>query len=127
MLHVYHSCHAQSPGSSLPVTRAAPLLARFLLTVQGAEASGLFSQPRGRHGDEMAVAKLLSLDIQTILPKVFPLKASNSSESASSFFYTGGLVAVCPSKMAATMFGSSVTSHIFHKLEFVILFNHTNF
>ena len=49
--------HAQSPGSSLPGTRvaahgkrAAPLLARFLLTAQGAGASGLFSQPRVRHG-----------------------------------------------------------------------------
>ena len=30
--------------------RAAPLLARFLLTAQGAGASGLFSQPRVRHG-----------------------------------------------------------------------------
>ena len=57
MLHVDHSRHAQSPGSSLPGTRvaahgkrAAPLLARFLLTAQGAGASGLFSQPRVRHG-----------------------------------------------------------------------------
>ena len=57
MLHVDHSRHAQSPGSSLPGTRvaahgkrAAPLLARFLLTEQGAGASGLFSQPRVRHG-----------------------------------------------------------------------------
>ena len=48
--------HAHSPGSSLPGTRvaahgkrAAPLLARFLLTAQGAGASGLFSQPRVRH------------------------------------------------------------------------------
>ena len=54
---VDHSRHAQSPGSSLPGTRvaahgkrAAPLLARFLLTAQGAGASGLFSQPRVRHG-----------------------------------------------------------------------------
>ena len=59
MLHVDHSRHAQSPGSSLPGTRvaahgkrAAPLLARFLLTAQGAGASGLFSQPRVRHGAE---------------------------------------------------------------------------
>ena len=44
-------------GSSLPGTRvaahgkrAAPLLARFLLTAQGAGVSGLFSQPRVRHG-----------------------------------------------------------------------------
>ena len=57
MLHVDHSRHAQSPGSFLPGTRvaahgkrAAPLLARFLLTAQGAGASGLFSQPRVRHG-----------------------------------------------------------------------------
>ena len=57
MLHVDHSRHAQSPGSSLPGTRvaahgkrAAPLLARFLLTAQGAGASGLFSQPRVRDG-----------------------------------------------------------------------------
>ena len=57
MLHVDHSRHAQSPGSSLPGTRvaahgkrAAPLLAMFLLTAQGAGASGLFSQPRVRHG-----------------------------------------------------------------------------
>ena len=57
MLHVDHSRHAQSPGSSLPGTRvaahgkrAAPLLARFLLTALGAGASGLFSQPRVRHG-----------------------------------------------------------------------------
>ena len=49
--------HAQSPGSSLPGTRvaahgkrAAPLLTRFLLTAQGAGASGLISQPRVRHG-----------------------------------------------------------------------------
>ena len=60
MLHVDHSRHAQSPGSSLPGTRvaahgkrAAPLLARFLLTAQGAGASGLFSQPRVRHGAQM--------------------------------------------------------------------------
>ena len=59
MLHVDHSRQAQSPGSSLPGTRvaahgkrAAPLLARFLLTAQGAGASGLFSQPRVRHGVE---------------------------------------------------------------------------
>ena len=60
MLCVDHSRHAQSPGSSLPGTRvaahgkrAAPLLARFLLTAQGAGASGLFSAPgpaRGRIG-----------------------------------------------------------------------------
>ena len=57
MLHVDHSRHAQSSGSSLPGTRvaahgkrAAPQLARFLLTAQGAGASGLFSQPRVRHG-----------------------------------------------------------------------------
>ena len=57
MLRVDHSQHAQSPGSSLPGTRvaahskrAAPLLARFLLTAQGAGASGLFSQLRVRHG-----------------------------------------------------------------------------
>ena len=57
MLHVDHSRQAQSPGSSLPGTRvaahgkrAAYLLARFLLTAQGAGASGLFSQPRVRHG-----------------------------------------------------------------------------
>ena len=48
MLHVDHSRHAQSLGSSLPGTRvaahgkrAASLLARFLLTAQGAGASGL--------------------------------------------------------------------------------------
>ena len=55
---VKHRRHAQSPGSSFPETRvaahgkrAAPLLARFLLTAQGAGASGLFSQPRVRHGE----------------------------------------------------------------------------
>ena len=41
----------QGHGSQLTAKRAAPLLARFLLTAQGAGASGLFSQPRVRHGD----------------------------------------------------------------------------
>ena len=59
---VKHSRYAQSPGSSLPETRvaahgkqAAPLLARFLLTAQGAGASGLFSQPRVRHRESREV------------------------------------------------------------------------
>ena len=73
MLHVDHSRHAQSPGSSLPGTRvaahgkrAAPLLARFLLTAQGAGASGLFSQPRVRHG----AVNDVEWEVMTIIPTI---------------------------------------------------------
>ena len=89
MLHVDHSRHAQSPGSSLPGTRvaahgkrAAPLLARFLLTAQGAGASGLFSQPRVRHGAgplPRAYVTYLQFE-QLCLPKSFflSLKQGNN-------------------------------------------------
>ena len=57
MLHVNHSRHAQSPGSSLLGTRvaahgkrAAPLLARFLLTAQGAGRPAYSLKSRVRHG-----------------------------------------------------------------------------
>ena len=50
-------------------------------------------------------SQIHQLDIQTILPKVFPLKHSNSSKRASPYFYIGGFVAVYLSKMASTIVG----------------------
>ena len=66
---------------------------------------------------ELAVAKTFipglasqipQLDIQTILPEVFPLKHSKMSKRASPYFYTGVFVAVYLSKMATIMVGSTI-------------------
>ena len=53
-------------------------------------------------------AKYLRLTFKQFYPRFFSLEHSNSSKSASPYFYIGGFVAVYLSKMTATMDGSTI-------------------